>query len=267
MVAVGCGTRAPSTPWNHVRYVDTHCHIGRYKDPLSVIRGAEEAEVVTVAVTETPAEFQRLSLRLGRRRLVRVALGLHPLRAATISSMDQALFGRLLDRVDFVGEVGLDGSREGRPTFDRQMKLFEHILGQPRIGSKILTVHSRGAEKAVIECLSSARVTAILHWYSGPLGQIDAALDAGLWFSVNAPMLRSKKGQKIVRSIPVDRLVTETDGPFAKTGGTESQPKDVPGLVANLAAVWGRPADEAAGQIDSNMKAIASAAGLNRGSR
>jgi TatD DNase family protein len=176
--------------------------------------------------------------------------------------MDQALFGRLLDRVDYVGEVGLDGSREGRPTLDKQMKLFEHILGQSRIGSKILTVHSRGAEKATIERLSSARVTAILHWYSGPLGQIDAALDAGLWFSVNAPMLRSKNGLKIVRSIPPDRMVTETDGPFAKTGRTESQPKDLPALVANLAAVWGRPRDEVAGQISANMRAIAAAAGL-----
>jgi TatD DNase family protein len=89
-----------------VSYVDTHCHIGRYKDPLAVIRRAEEAGVVTVVVTETPTEYQRLSLRLGRRRLVRVALGLHPLRAATISPMDQALFGKLLDRVDYVGEVG-----------------------------------------------------------------------------------------------------------------------------------------------------------------
>ena len=246
-----------------MKYVDTHCHIGRYKEPLSVIRRAEEAGVVIVAVTETPTEYQRLSLRLGRRQLVRVALGLHPLRAATISPMDQALFGRLLDRVDYVGEVGLDGSRDGRPTFDRQMKLFEHILGQPRIGSKILTVHSRGAEKATIERLSSARVTAILHWYSGPLAQIDAALDAGLWFSVNAPMLRSKNGQRIVRSVPPDRMVTETDGPFAKTGRTESQPKDVPALVADLAAVRGRPRDEVAGQISANMRAIAAAAGLS----
>lgn len=245
-------------------FVDSHCHVGRYKDPLSVIRRAEDADVVTVAVTETPSEFQRLSLRLGRRRLVRLALGLHPLRAAMISPLDQALFGRLLDRVDYVGEVGLDGSREGRPSLDRQMKVFEHILGQPRIASKILTVHSRGAEKAAIECLSSAGATAILHWYSGPLGQIDVALGAGLWFSVNAPMLRSKNGQKIVRSIPADRIVTETDGPFAKTGGSESQPKDVPGLVADLAAVWGRPKDEVADQIYANMGAIATAAGVSR---
>jgi TatD DNase family protein len=147
------------------------------------------------------------------------------------------------------------------------MKLFEHILGQSRIGNKILTVHSRGAEKATIERLSSAQVTGILHWYSGPLGQIDVALDAGLWFSINAPMLRSKNGQKIIRSIQIERIVTETDGPFAKTGRTESQPKDVPRLVTDLAAVWGRPPDEVADQIYSNMKAIASAAGLDPASR
>jgi TatD DNase family protein len=74
-------------------------------------------------------------------------------------------------------------------------------------------------------------------------------------------MLRSKNGQKILRSIPADRLVTETDGPFAKTGQRESQPGDGPGLVSDLAAVWGRlPAD----QIYFNMRAIATAAGVAR---
>jgi Tat protein secretion system quality control protein TatD with DNase activity len=134
-----------------------------------------------------------------------------------ISPLDQALFGRLLDRVDYVGEVGLDGSREGRPTLDTQMKVFEHILGQPRIANRF-------------------------------------------WPSI----LAAPRKQKILRSIPADRLVAETDGPFAKTGQRESQPGDVPGLVADLAAVWGRLPDEAADQIYSNMRAIATAAGVAR---
>jgi TatD DNase family protein len=248
-----------------VNFVDSHCHVGRYQDPLSVIHRAEEAGVVTVVVTETPTEFQRLSLRLGRRPLVRVALGIHPLRAATISPLDQALFGRLLDRVDYVGEVGLDRSRDGKPTFPRQVKVFEHILGQPRIGKKVLTVHSRGAEKETIESLGASDATAILHWYSGPLGLIDSALDAGVWFSVNAAMLRSKTGQKIIRSVPVDRIVTETDGPYVRLAGKDSEPKDIPDVIQGLAVIWGRSPEEAMKRVFENMRAIAASAGLGNG--
>jgi TatD DNase family protein len=240
--------------------VDTHCHVDRYRNPLDVLKQAEAANVVTVAVTEMPSDFQRLALQLGRRRLARVALGFHPLRAAAATPLEQALFTRLLDRADYVGEVGLDGSREGRDTLRVQVKLFEHLLSQPRIRTKVLTVHSRGAEAETVDRLAQAGVTAILHWYSGALKHIDKALDAGLWFSVNAAMLRSRSGQRIVAALPRDRVVTETDGPYAKLGGRPSEPRDIPAIVAGLARHWNEPPEQARNRIHSNMARIAAEA-------
>lgn len=241
-------------------YVDSHCHISRYEDPLGVLRAAEAADVVTVAVTETPSEFQRLALRLGRRRLLRVALGLHPLRAATASPMDLALFGQQLDRVEYVGEVGLDKSREGRATYRQQVKVFEHLLGHPGMKDKVLTVHSRGAEADVVERLAAAEVTAILHWYSGAQKHLDAAVGAGLWFSVNAAMLRSKNGQKIIQGLPRARVVTETDGPYVKVDGRTSEPRDIPNIVRSLAEAWNEDPDETGARIIGAMGDIAKAA-------
>lgn len=241
-------------------YVDTHCHVDRYRHPLEVLKQAEAANVVTVAVTELPSDFQRLALQLGRRRHVRVALGFHPLRAAGASPLEQALFTRLLDRADYIGEVGLDGSRDGRETLRAQVKLFEHLLSQPRIKTKVLTVHSRGAEAETVERLAQAGVTAILHWYSGALKHIDTALEAGLWFSVNAAMLRSQNGQRIVSALPRDRVVTETDGPWAKLGGRASEPRDIPAVVAGLARHWNETAEAARDRIHGNMARIASSA-------
>jgi TatD DNase family protein len=243
-----------------MNFVDSHCHLGRYEDPLSVARRAEEAEVVTVAVTELPSEFQRLSLRLGTQRLVRLALGLHPLRAALASPMELALFARLLDRVEYVGEVGLDRSRDGRSSFPGQIKVFEHLLQQPRIKNKVLTVHSRGAEKETVELLASARATAILHWYSGGLKHIDDALSAGLWFSVNAAMLRSTNGQKIIRALPAERVVTETDGPYASFKRRSSEPSDVPEIVEGLANVWSEDRVGVQQRVFENMCEIAAIA-------
>lgn len=243
-----------------VHFVDTHCHIERYPKPLDVLKSAESAHVVTVAVTEVPSDFQRLTLRLGRRHMTRVALGLHPLRAGTIAPMELALFTRLLDKTDYVGEVGLDRSSQGRPSFRAQVKVFEHLLSQPRLRQKVLTVHSRGAESETIELLATAGPTAILHWYSGPLKHLDAALSVGLWFSVNPAMLRSKNGQRIVAALPPDRVVTETDGPYTKVGGRPAEPRDVPTVVAGLARLWNRDADEVRDHVYRNMTALSSAA-------
>jgi TatD DNase family protein len=237
--------------------IDTHCHLDRYKDPLAVLRVAETAGVVTVAVTELPSDYQRLALRLGRRKLVRVSLGLHPMRSATASPLELSLFTRLLDRTDYVGEVGLDGSRDGRVSLRGQIKTFEHLLSQPRIKTKVLTVHSRGAEAETIERLGDAGATAILHWYTGALKHIDAAASAGLWFSVNPVMLRSQSGQRIVTALPRERVVTETDGPYAKLGGRPCEPKDIPTVVTGLARVWGEEPDEARQRVFDNMAAVA----------
>src|SRR5260370_82394 len=144
-------------------YVDTHCHLDQYSKPLAVLKRAEATGTITVAVTELPSGCQRLALRLGARPLVRVALGLHPLRAGRASPMELALFTELLDQTDYVGEVGLDGSPAGRGTFREQVKVFEHLLQQPRVQRKVLTVHSRGAERETIERPAAGDVTRILH--------------------------------------------------------------------------------------------------------
>jgi TatD DNase family protein len=243
-----------------MQLIDSHCHLDRYERPMEVLRRAEETRVLTVAVTELPSRFQRLALRLGARRLVRPALGIHPLRAGTVSPMELALFTELLDQTEYVGEVGLDKSQDGRISFRAQVNVFEHLLQQPRIKRKVLTVHSRGAEAETIERLAAADVTAILHWYSGSLKQIDTAVSAGLWFSVNPAMLRSTNGRRILATLPRERVVTETDGPYTKASGRSSEPSDIPVVIAGLARIWGEAPDDARTRVSANMTAIAAAA-------
>jgi len=243
-----------------MNYIDTHCHLDQYSKPLEVLKRADAASITTIAVTETPSGFQRLALRLGARRAVHVALGLHPLRAATASPMDLALYTEMLDQTDYIGEIGLDGSQAGRNSFRQQVKVFEHLLQQPRTKRKVMTVHSRGAERETIERLADAGVTAILHWYSGPLKHIDTALAAGLWFSVNPAMLKSRNGQRILAALPPQRVVTETDGPYSKISGRPSEPADIAFVVTGLARTWGTEPEECQRRISDNMAAITASA-------
>lgn len=235
-----------------VGYVDAHCHVDAYDDPLGILAAAARAGVVTVAVTELPTAHKQLRVRLGNRPLARLAVGLHPLRAHHVTASERRLFLRELATTDYVGEVGLDFSRE-HPPKRTQLDRFEWLLAQP-VDRKVTSLHSRGAEPELIRLLASRRLRGpVLHWYSGARSHVDGALDAGCYFSVNLPMVRSNKGRALLDALPRERVLTETDGPYAKNGRRESRPTDIPSLIEALARHWGLPPADAQQVVWDNM--------------
>lgn len=245
---------------NPTNLLDTHCHINAYRDPVAVIRAAE-ATTSIVAVTESPEEYRRLRTRLGRREHIQVALGLHPLKAHTFTHNDLARFFRLVPETTWIGEVGLDFSRHGIATKKDQLKVFDAVLTEAQPGRHPLTVHSRGAETDTIRHLAQAKLPAVLHWYTGPTAPIEAALNAGLYFSYNIAMVRSNKFATLLRAIPRNRTLLETDGPYARAAGGPAQPHQLNEVVTALAGGWGISHDEATNAILENQtRFIATAA-------
>lgn len=232
-------------------YVDTHCHLDLFPSPRQALDEAQET--IVVVATELPSRYQLLAARFRGDRRVRVALGLHPLRAATAGPLEVGQLIRRLATADYVGEVGLDFSPHGKNTKTAQLRVFDRLLAEPTLGQKVVTVHSRGAEAAVIERLRAAGVVAILHWYTGPLSLIGDALAAGLFFSVNPAMLRTEKGLKTIAALPRERVLTESDGPFAKLRGRSAGPADMRWLVSELARIWSIGPDDARLQIYNNL--------------
>jgi TatD DNase family protein len=161
-----------------------------------------------------------------------------------------------LANTEYVGEVGLDFSAHGKSTKTAQLRVFDRLLAQAILRYKVVTVHSRGAEAVVIQRLRAASVLAILHWYTGPLGLIEEALSAGLYFSINPAMLRSEKGRKVIAAVPHDRALTESDGPFAKSHGHPMGPSDMKTLVSDLARVWGINPNDARDQMYNNLASL-----------
>lgn len=237
-------------------YVDSHCHLDRYPHPDAVLRAAAASRVVTIAVTDTPSSFKRFNSIVGPYALLRVAVGAHPLSAPRTTEHDLNLFTRLLDETDYVGEVGLDFSVRGRPTRRRQTEIFERVLAAPSIRKKVLTVHSRQAEADTVRLLVDARVHAILHWYQGALKHLDAALEAGMHFSVNTSMLSTRRGQRIIAALPPDRVLTETDGPYTHHDGRPNEPGNVPVLVAALATFWNEDLEVVRHRLFENMATL-----------
>jgi hypothetical protein len=69
---------------------------------------------------------------------------------------------------------------------------------------------------------------------------LNRAIEAGCWFSVGVAMLASKTGRALASKIPRDRILTESDGPFAQYFGRPSVPRDVSVAVSGLADICPR---------------------------
>lgn len=196
--------------------IDTHCHFDMMPQPETYIRQKEQVGDIVIGMTNLPSHFQMGQPHLRGYKHIRLALGLHPLRVDE-GRKELALFKRLVDKTSYIGEIGLDFSREGYTTKDEQVAVLRELLSTIRGKKKIVSVHSRRAEKELLNLLSEYEIeNVIFHWYSGPVDLIPAILEQGYYFSVNESMCLSKNGRAIIERIPKERVLTETDAPFNK---------------------------------------------------
>lgn len=220
--------------------IDLHCHLDLYPDPKAVAARCRDEDLFVLSVTTTPSAYGGTAALAENVESIQTALGLHPQLAAE-RHRELPLFDKLLPNVRWVGEVGLDGAPEFLPSWDVQIRVFQHILHAcGKAGGRLLSIHSRRAAKAVLEALAKQgdAGVAILHWFSGTMSELHQAIELGCWFSVGLPMLRSKKGRSIVSSLPRNRVLTETDGPFAQQDGRPLYPWDIRQTTSELARVW-----------------------------
>lgn len=240
--------------------VDFHCHLDLYPDHPAAVREADAAGVFTLAVTTTPRAWPRNHELAQRTKHVRAALGLHPqLVAERESEID--LWDQYLPQTRYVGEVGLDAGPRFFKSLDAQKRVFEHVLRRcSQAGDKIITVHSVRSAKAVLDCVEThlppGRGKVVLHWFTGTKSEAKRALDLGCFFSINAGMLDNERHASMVQVIPLDRVLTETDGPFTRTGERPSQPADVATVVESLGRLHSLSATDMARAVRDNLRLL-----------
>ncbi|HEV7674066.1 MAG TPA: Qat anti-phage system TatD family nuclease QatD [Candidatus Angelobacter sp.] len=233
--------------------VDTHCHLDYYPNPALAAEQAAAAGITVIFVTNTPAAFQRAYPHVRSLRNIRLAIGLHPLHAAE-SRGEWNRFRELVQQTSYVGEVGLDFSALGVETKLVQIAAFRFVLESIRKLPRFVTIHSRGAETAVLDSLEEMiRHPVVFHWYTGNLSNIDRALSSGHYFSINLSMLASAKGRRIIGRLPPNRVLLESDGPFARVSGRSAVPKDVSQVIVGLGKMWNVSILDAQKQISTNL--------------
>lgn len=231
-----------------------------------MIATCERSRIVTLAVTTTPKAWAQNRQWTAGNRYVHAALGLHP-ELAGERHHEIALLEQLMTDTPFVGEIGLDGSPQHRKSWQLQKEIFIRTLkASQRLGGRVMSIHSRRAAAEVLRCLaehtSPQRVLSILHWFSDSVAVGQKAAEQGCYFSINDRMLTNVSGLALIRNLPADRLLTETDAPFTETGDRKAEPQDVTTTSQRLAMILGVPAEEMTTILAANAVRVLAFAGV-----
>ena len=243
-------------------FIDTHCHLDLFNGIHKSPEIEDKLPIKTITVTNSPNFYEPNTLLFSGLNNIRVALGMHP---ELISKFPKpvSLFEKYIGTTKYIGEIGLDGSKDYEKTFDLQIQAFESILSVVKVsGNKILTIHSRHAAKKTIELLqkhlSGSNCKIILHWFSGSLIELKQAIDYGYFFSINHKMINSNKGKEIIVKIPKDRLLTETDAPFTFDNKVSNRLSSLEGTIKGVAEIKNTSYIEIKSLVFSNFKNLLS---------
>lgn len=234
--------------------MDFHCHLDLYPNAREVYIEALQRVDFVWLVTTSPRAYAATSNVLAATQKCFISPGLHP-EIADKKYNELELLLSQMDNCNGVGEIGLDGSARYRTHFEIQKNIFKAIIEKSAgLGGRVLSIHTRGAAKEVLDILDAnpGFGTAVLHWFTDSPSILRRAVDAGCWFSVGPAMMKSANGHKLAALMPRERVVPESDGPFAKMQGVHLMPWEANTVAVPLAEIWGIPQDETSTLLKSN---------------
>jgi TatD DNase family protein len=247
-------------PETEPHLIDYHCHLDLYKNFEEQFRNCTVNRIATLAVTTTPLAWPKNKELAAASPMVRVGLGIHPHMVGQHPS-ELALFEKYLPETRFVGEVGLDAGPAFYKTYGQQKIVFERIIRLcAQSSGKILSVHAVRAVRDVLNLveahLAGTSNRVVLHWFSGSGAEARRAAELGCYFSVNGAMLLKPTAAALINAIPRQRLLTETDGPFTKTGSRLAEPRDVSQTTEQLAQILGLDIEITRTMLRNNLASL-----------
>ena len=191
-----------------------------FRDDLdAVVARARGAGVSTLVVTGTTVEESRVATDIAERLDLYATAGVHPHHAR---DCNEKTIGQLRDiarhpRIVAIGECGLDFNRNYSPHPDQEKWFVEQLRLGLELG-KPLFLHSRDAHPRFADIVRREKVQqAVAHCFTGEKDELHAYLDLGLYIGITGWICDERRGAhllQLVREIPRDRLLLETDAPL-----------------------------------------------------
>lgn len=244
-------------------FIDVHCHIDMIEMPIEkIIENAKLSNVEVIVAQGVNPESNRKVLGLSSKyNEVKAALGLYPIDALSLSEKeidDEINFiWNNKEKIVAIGEVGLD-FKEDAKEHDKQIKTFEKIVNLSLEIDKPLILHSRKAEKEVIEILEKHNAKkVIMHCFSGKLSFVERILKNKWYLTVPTSVKNSEHFQKIVELAQVEQLFCETDAPYLHPDKKwPNEPCNVIESYKKIAEIKKMKIDDVMGKISENYQKL-----------
>jgi len=245
-------------------------HAAFRDDADEVIARARQAGVSTMIVTSTTVDESAKALALAESHpgTLFATAGVHPHHARdcgpdSIIKLKDLLSDR---RVVALGECGLDFNRNYSPRPDQE-KCFVAQLELASHFKKPLFLHSRDAHPRFAQVLKHHQVkNAVAHCFTGDKEELHAYLDLGLYIGITGWICDERRGRhllELVREIPRDRLLLETDSPYLtprdlrpQPRGRRNEPAFLPHIAQTVARAVGRPVADVAAETSRNARTL-----------
>ncbi|QIW15330.1 metal-dependent hydrolase [Pasteurellaceae bacterium RH1A] len=249
--------------------IDSHCHLDaldyetRHKNVDEVIDAAKARGVQQlVSICTTLGRFEAMKQLTAHRPEVSLSCGVHPLNVEE----EPFDYDKLLElgkdpRVVAIGETGLDYHYTPETKALQQELFVQHIEAAKLLG-KPLVIHTRSARQDTMDFLekgSAQDCGGVLHCFTEDWDMAKRALDIGFYISISGIITfrNAEDLREVVRKVPLDRLLVETDSPYLAPipyRGKPNQPAYVREVCEYLASLKGVSVEEMAAVSTQNVK-------------
>jgi TatD DNase family protein len=250
-------------------YIDTHCHLDylqKNNDLKDIVQSAWDANVRLLHTISTRLDESAMIKGIADQfDHVYCSIGVHPNESSEVTHLSQsritdALLAEITDKVISLGETGLDYYYEHSDKATQQKSFLAHIDAARQAGLP-LVIHSRDADDDMVKYLQSSsaqEVTGIIHCFTGSPEMAKACLDLGYYISISGIVTfkTATQLQDIVRWLPLDRILIETDSPYLAPmpyRGKPNQPAYVVHVAEKVAELKDLPLKDIVDQTTQNF--------------
>jgi TatD DNase family protein len=247
--------------------VDSHCHLDfpHLSDQMDdVLTRAKDAGIGTlVTICTRVRKFDQVLAIAEAHEHIFCSVGTHPHNAEEERdiSLEEILALAAHPKVVAIGEAGLDYHYDNAPREDQEKGFRTHIAAARETGLP-LVIHSRDADEDTSRILSEemdkGAFTAVLHCFTAGAELARKGVELGLYVSFSGVLTFKKSDalRKIAASLPMDRVLVETDAPYLSpepVRGRKNEPANVVHTAAKLAEVKGVSNEEIARATTENF--------------
>jgi len=228
--------------------IDVHCHLEQKdydKDRDQVIRVCQQELSAIVTSCTRPADFD-LTMKLVEKykNFVFCTCSLHPIYIKETSQQDRDSYINRIkenkDRILAIGEAGLDYHWVKEKEWqEKQKQLFREMIKLAKQLKKPLVIHSWEADEDCVEILEEEGAERVDWHMFGGRKLLERVLSNQWFISMNAILLKNKTRKKIIRDMPLDRIMLETDAPWLSPEGGRNTPMTIKKVAEKIAEIKG----------------------------